>query len=223
MTILCWILSVLGVVLCGLSFLYYMGYFFKPKAKREEYGPAVMFYKEHRGSYYKVGDTFSSLSKLMETHKFTVKDVMGIYFDEPNTVKESELRAYAGLVFETNVSTTIVDICEKAGLKRLNIPKFTCMSARFPYRNVLSYALGPMVVYKALAKQYLDEKWPNCGSIELCRTDTEKALVYIFPLDHTDVFIHPEGVRPSLSSSASSSSSSSSVSTSTTMETKKQA
>ncbi len=102
----------------------------------------------HQGDYLKIGASFEKLSIEAEGLQLFNQSTrfIGVYYDDPDTVKESELRSMACITVEKKQQ------CQT--LERLTVPSGTCASILFQ---------GP---YAELEKpyQYLFGHWlPNSG------------------------------------------------------------
>jgi len=57
----------------------------------------------HRGDYQKIGNSFAQLQIFFAARGLTMSRSIGIYFDDPESVPEKELRAEAGLVTDAEI------------------------------------------------------------------------------------------------------------------------
>ena len=54
---------------------------------------------EHKGAYMQIGNAFEKLTAIATTRNLwpQIKDVMGVYLDDPSAVPEADLHSYAGI------------------------------------------------------------------------------------------------------------------------------
>lgn len=76
---------------------------------------------EHRGDYHAVGNSFARVQIFLTAHGLPSTRSIGIYFDDPESVPEKELRAEAGLAFEGTLPPH-----EK--IRAISIPATLCAS-----------------------------------------------------------------------------------------------
>eukprot|EP00056_Hartaetosiga_gracilis_P016381 m.243068 g.243068 ORF g.243068 m.243068 type:complete len:194 (-) comp40299_c0_seq1:104-685(-) len=162
-----------------LGLLYYFGFFHMIRfidgifPKRFVYGIA------YRGSFNGLGAQFSKLEKILEGENLKPKNMVGIYYDDPKTVKEEELRSFVGAAFEEELPIDVSERLEAAGLKFQVIEPFEAFNTYFPFRNMLSYFIAPMMVYPkcdALYKDYSPDM--EGGLMEMYHSDS---IQFIFP------------------------------------------
>jgi AraC family transcriptional regulator len=101
----------------------------------------------HRGDYQKIGNSFAQIQIFFAAHGLAPSRSFGIYFDDPESVPETELRAEAGLV-------TDLEIPAHAKIRVLQIPQMLCASVlhKGPYAELER-------AYRHLFRDWL----PGCG------------------------------------------------------------
>ncbi|HRF07761.1 MAG TPA: AraC family transcriptional regulator [Xanthobacteraceae bacterium] len=89
---------------------------------------------EHRGDYQTIGNSFAKVQIWFAARKLPVSRSFGIYFDDPESIPEQELRAEAGLVTDENITTE-----DNGGAIRIvSIPPMLCASVlhKGPYAEL---------------------------------------------------------------------------------------
>ncbi|MDX5595259.1 AraC family transcriptional regulator [Pseudovibrio sp. SPO723] len=71
----------------------------------------------HKGSYHKVGEAFEKLSAIFTSRNLWPKsgEAVGVYYDDPSSVAEAELRSHAGMVVSADVEVS-------EGLEPVDLP-----------------------------------------------------------------------------------------------------
>jgi AraC family transcriptional regulator len=85
----------------------------------------------HRGDYQKIGNSFAQLQIFFAARGLPLSRSIGIYFDDPESLPEKELRAEAGLATEA-------DIPAVGKIHTLQIPPMLCASVlhKGPYAEL---------------------------------------------------------------------------------------
>ncbi len=76
---------------------------------------------QHRGDYQTIGNSFAKVQIWFAAHKLPITRSFGIYFDDPESIPEKDLRAEAGLV-------TDEDIGNAGAIRIVPIPAMLCAS-----------------------------------------------------------------------------------------------
>lgn len=86
---------------------------------------------EHRGDYQAIGNTFARLQIGFAASGLAFSRSFGIYFDDPESVPEKELRAEAGLVTDAAIPAL-------EGIREVKIPAMLCASVlhKGPYAEL---------------------------------------------------------------------------------------
>ena len=100
----------------------------KPYAVKADYHVTVAPFEgvrlaaiEHRGDYQAVGNSFAKVLTFFAASGLPFMRSFGIYFDDPESVPESELRAEAGLATNANIPA-------HAKIREVKIPASLCAS-----------------------------------------------------------------------------------------------
>ena len=92
---------ILSVLIAAIfAFLVYEGLFSTAKAFEGEEGGYKLIGIDHKGAYKNIGNAFEKLRKSTEVVGLKDLKYAGVYFDDPKTVKESELRSFAAVIVE---------------------------------------------------------------------------------------------------------------------------
>jgi AraC family transcriptional regulator len=86
---------------------------------------------EHRGDYQKIGNSFAKVQIFFVAHEMPATRSFGIYFDDPESVQEKELRAEAGLVTDQKIPA-------HQKIREVKIPAMLCASVlhKGPYAEL---------------------------------------------------------------------------------------
>jgi AraC family transcriptional regulator len=86
---------------------------------------------EHRGDYQKIGNSFAKVQIFFASHGLSPSRSFGVYFDDPESVPEQELRAEAGLITDGKIPAH-----EK--IRELKVPAMLCASVlhKGPYAEL---------------------------------------------------------------------------------------
>jgi len=172
------------------SFLYYLGAFRRIAFRRNaNVGPYLLIYRQHIGPYKSLAPIVEQVRKIVEQDLgIQYESGFGIYFDDPQVVKQSKLRSYIGKIIDPkyNDDESFKSKAENAGLKLLYIPATVATLSTFPLRSDFSYAMGAKKVYTAAKKLRIE---PKCGVLEIysCNTDGS-TITYIFPDTNIEYF-----------------------------------
>lgn len=98
----------------------------------EPFAGARLAASEHRGDYQMIGNTFAQLQIWFAARSLPMTRSFGIYFDDPESVAEKDLRAEAGLVTNAQIAD------ESGKIRVVQIPPMLCASVlhRGPYAEL---------------------------------------------------------------------------------------
>ncbi|RPI76266.1 MAG: hypothetical protein EHM45_13420 [Desulfobacteraceae bacterium] len=150
MKIIKWIGIGLGVlVLVFIGFWAYMGMFSSVSVVEKDMGPYTLVYESFVGDYKDTGPVFERVQQALLKEGITASDGIGIYHDDPAKVPADQRRSDCGSILPEKDLGRVPELQQKYKIKVLE--KKLSMVAVFPVKNTLSYMLGPMKGYKALA------------------------------------------------------------------------
>ena len=114
--------------------LYYHDFFSSPKIVEKEMGPFTIVSKRFAGPYYKVGPTMDEVDAWLRENGVESTKGVGLYYDDPADVKESELRSDVGNIVENVDEETLAKIKEKFEVKEISKTKFAVIE--FPIKSI---------------------------------------------------------------------------------------
>ena len=145
---------VLPIIALLIIFAWYIGYFCKIQLAEKEVGPYTVAYAEHIGPYTKVGPVMDQVYNDLIAENIKPTLGYGEYFSNPKITPKEELRSEVGSIIEENDISKLDRTGVKYKVKTL--AKNNSLVAEFPYKNILSFMIGPMKVYPAMQK-YMDK------------------------------------------------------------------
>ena len=147
------IIAVSALVL--LAIYAWLGGFKKIQFSVEETGGEVLVYESHIGDYKNAGKVIDKMYyALLNDEKVECFRGFGIYYDNPQKVEKSKLRADVGNILENPASEILTQLTPKYKIKTLDKQKY--LVTEFPYKNQMSIIIGIMKVYPAL-NRYISE------------------------------------------------------------------
>ncbi len=141
--------------------------------------PYTMVYVEHIGDYKKVGPVMDEIYQTLKKADITQQAGMGIYYDNPATTPVDQLKSEVGSIIAPEDVSKVEDLWTSYKVK--TIDKNDRIVIAFPYRNKLSYMIGPMKVYPVLEK-YITEKGYTTWNAAIELYDVANKMIY-FMLD----------------------------------------
>lgn len=165
------------------------------KTTDTKYGPMVIAYKTRTGPYKLAGDLFTDSYCLLPN-----REQVGIYYDDPETVPENELRFAVGPILSNGAETPSKEEMETMtshGFKIFHLPKANyVVTATFPFRTTLSVFIAIFRVYPKL-RSYIAEK--NLCAYPAIEIYTDREIVFIMPLSRQEEFYVSEFVEEDVS------------------------
>ncbi len=166
------LLVLLAVILIG--FLWYMGCFGSYEVDVRSMGPYNFVYEEYTGPYAQSGPVFTRMQEALASDGIGTNVWLGIYYDNPEEVSGDDLRSELGSIID-EVQVTVLP--EDYSLRTIEADEYAVV--KFPFKNMLSYMIGPMVVYPVL-EEYFGDSEDAEYAIELY---TENAIYYMIPVE----------------------------------------
>lgn len=157
MKILLSIVIVVAVMLViSTGFLWYLGVFSNYSIEEKIEGGYTVVGIEVVGPYSKVGKHIDAVDTKLKGLGIVSSRGFGIYYDNPNMVPKEKCRSFVGNILDENDFGKLEEIRGK-GMKIDTIPKSIALVVQFPYKNMMSFMVGPMKVYPML-NEYVNEK-----------------------------------------------------------------
>ena len=143
------ILSVLLVLVISiLIFAGWLGVFSNITITEKMDGNYIIAGQEFVGDYAKVGQQMPRIDKKLKDVGLNCTRGFGIYYNNPDITPKEKCRSYIGDIIEENDYSHIEDV-KKLGLKVDTIYKKKSLIIEFPYKNMMSFFVGPMKAYPA--------------------------------------------------------------------------
>lgn len=176
-----WIGAFFGAILIAiLVFLGYMGMLVTPAVYEKEMGPFTLVYEDFTGPYKETGRIFEKVYKNLKKDGIETRRGIGIYFDNPASVPEDQLRSQCGSIVEEGDLEKLETVKDKYNIQ--NIERKKSIVVDFPIRNTMSYMLAPMKAYPALAKYAEERKYEMLAPYELY--DMESHVIhFVMPVE----------------------------------------
>lgn len=157
--------AVIGVlILAILGFLFYLGAFATVPLEKTVFQSVEVIAFQHRGAYQNIGKSWEAFEKAWLANGLNECDGLAVYLDPPDTPEE-KLRSVLGC----NISS--LPERQKASLRgkfqHFVLPQMEAMTSRFPFKNVLSFMIGPMKVYPKLSRAVEEQGGKPSIAIEL--------------------------------------------------------
>jgi len=153
-----------------------------------KFGPMVVAYKSKTGPYKGAGEVFTD-SYCLLPHR----EQIGIYYDDPETVAESELRYAVGPILSNGDATPDkeeMELVKSHGFKIFNVPRPNyVVTTSFPFRTILSLFIAIYRVYPSLRK-YISQR--NLCAYPAIEVYTDNLIVFLMPLSRQEEFFVPE-------------------------------
>lgn len=169
----------LTLVALGIMVASYVGAFRPVHLEKKNSEILFLLAKDYMGPYHKMVPTIETVEKWSKQNGLLCTDSFGEYFDDPDIVEESRLKARGGCLLNEN---------ERASLG--NIPKDFKL-IEIPTRSVIEVSfegapsIGPMKVYpKAAEFMHENNLAPDGAVIEIYHVINEKQMTttYHFPV-----------------------------------------
>jgi len=161
-------------------FLNYHGIFKKIVIEEKEMGPFVLVYEDHRGAYKNIGPVMDKVYlSLLNEDQIQASRSMGVYYDNPQTTPEADLRSVGGYLIEDNNLEQLPFLEDKYKVMRIDSGRL--MVAEFPYKSKFSIIAGTMLAYPALNKYIAEHKYQPREMMEIYDQASGK-IIYLMGL-----------------------------------------
>jgi len=172
-------LILVAILLVFLGFYAYMGGFSSVQVTEVTYGPRTIIYAAHRGPYEEIGSSWEKFQTRWEAAGLKECRSLAIYLDPPDTPPE-KLRSILGCTVEH------LDAAEQERLAQqfpvFQVPAMESIRSEFPYRNMLSFMLGPIKVYPEFQRVMEEQKFQPAVAFEIYgNPESIKFIEFIMP------------------------------------------
>lgn len=154
---------------------WYMGAFDTYEVDNRTMGPYNFVYQEYVGPYAQSGAVFTEVHDNLLADGIGTSVALGMYYDNPDMVSTDELRSELGSVIDEVQATMLPDTYQ---MKVIDAREYAVV--RFPYKNMLSYMIGPMITYSILDDYFGEAGITADHTVELY---TEDAIYYMVPTE----------------------------------------
>lgn len=163
------------LVIIALWWRWYLGWFTTLQVEEREMWPYTMVYVEHVGDYKKVGPIMDQIYQTLTKADINQQAGIGVYYDNPATTPVDQLKSEVGSIINPEDMGKIADLWVE--YKTKTIEKANKVVVSFPYKNKLSYMIGPMKVYPVLEK-YIAEKGYVTWNAAIELYDVANKMIY---------------------------------------------
>ncbi|MEO1015596.1 MAG: hypothetical protein AAFX08_10460 [Pseudomonadota bacterium] len=143
-----------AVILAFVGFYAYLGGFSNVEASRGSFEETEIIFAVHKGPYQQVYRAWESFDAAREEVGLEACDGLSVYLDGPETPRE-EARTVIGCGID-NVTEDLKEAL-RARFPSTVLPSAEAMTATFPYKNPMSFAIGPMKVFPVLQERMAAE------------------------------------------------------------------
>jgi len=165
MGILKWLgLAVIVLLVAGVGLYGYLGGFAPVKIERGSVAGMEIVYTAYAGSYSKIAKSWARFQKEWTAAGLKDCDAVGIYLDPPGT-PDAKLRWILGCRIDALSPEEKGSLRSK--MSTASLPASDALLSVFPYKNDLSYMLGPMKVYPEMMKRAKADNVTPLLAIEL--------------------------------------------------------
>ncbi len=141
-------IGILAAIL--ISVLAYEGLFKKAVAFEGEEGGYMLIGIDHKGAYKNIGNVFEKLRTSASAVGLKNPKFAGVYFDDPKTVKEENLRSLAGVIVENDGDAQ--KLMKIEGARAFAIEKGHAVICDMKTKDFVSMIIAIMKAYPALGE-----------------------------------------------------------------------
>lgn len=141
-------IGILAVIL--ISILAYEGLFKKAVAFEGEEGGYMLIGVDHKGAYKNIGNVFEKLRESASAVGLKDPKFAGVYFDDPKTVKEENLRSLAAVIVENEADAQ--KLMTIKGARTFTIDRGHAVICDMKTQDFVSMIIAIMKAYPALGE-----------------------------------------------------------------------
>ncbi len=172
--------SLLSIALIVTILLAYLGIFSTLKPVERTMGPYTFVYEDFIGPYMDTAHVFDNVYKNLEKEGLKTTRGLGIYYDDPSKIPDHKLRSKCGSIIEKEDLSAFNKIKDK--FKVITIEDNKSIVIEFPIKNTLSYMMGPMKCYPALAEYVKEKGLTMKGNAYELYDMPAKKILFILPI-----------------------------------------
>jgi hypothetical protein len=129
--------------------LWRAGAFADVHVEKGEQGGYLLIGADHKGSYQKIGSVFNEVKKIQEAFKMDSSMFVGVYFDDPGSVPEDQLKSFAAFVIPDSTAGNAI-IKKHPHFHYLNIPKSRSYFTELKTNGMISMIIAAVKAYPKL-------------------------------------------------------------------------
>lgn len=176
------VLIIVGVIaIAFIGFYWYIGGFESLEVKKKRMGGYLVAGLNYTGPYHMVGPTMEKADSTLRSMGINCTKGFGIYYDNPETTPENQLRSYVGNVIES-ADAALIEEMQLQGLRVDSISEKESLVAEMTTRSTLSYMIGPMKAYPLLTEAIKANTCVPTMSYELYDVPAQKTY-YVMQCD----------------------------------------
>jgi hypothetical protein len=170
---------ILGFVIAGVWFYWYMGMFSTLIVTEQSVGPFTYAYEECIGPYHTTTSIFNRVKNFLSSYKVSAGNYIAVFLDDPAQVLSNKLRSNYGIIIEEYDPSKLSAI--QLQLKVANFEQSPCIVVEFPLKNSLSSMLAPMKVNPVIYKYITDKGYEHRESYEIYDLQ-KKTIIFAVPI-----------------------------------------
>ncbi|MEM8772698.1 MAG: hypothetical protein AAGD92_13715 [Pseudomonadota bacterium] len=175
----------LFVVLGLVGFWAYLGGFSSVVFEEQPYGPVEIAYTTHLGSYAKISESWNRFETEWNDAGIDGKrcDSLAVYLNSPDETEPENLQS----ILACRLDTALAEDAEnfRKAFPVFTIPQVSALRTEFPFKNFLSFMVGPMKVYPAAEKRMKQDALEASIAIELYGPGEKPDRIgIVIPVDH---------------------------------------
>jgi hypothetical protein len=169
---------VIAVIVIGMvSFIGYLGFFSTITVYEKESEKMVILYEPFTGPYEKTKEAYRKAESNMKKEGLESGKAAGIYYDNPALVPSEKLRSECGFIISEKDYARLDELKRKYSIR--TIEKGNYLYAEFPYKNFLSFMVGPIKVYPAFNDAFRNKGIVPSYSIEIYDETSDVVKFYM--------------------------------------------
>jgi hypothetical protein len=162
------------------SYLIYHGLFIPVVFSEATKGPYYVVCEKHTGHYRNTGLVIDRIFRTMlEKESIMLPRGFGLYYDNPRSAPENELRSIVGCLLDGPYLDRINDLKQRYRIEK--IPASPCLAGAFPYRSSFSIVMRTFKAYPRLAKTMAEKHYPEVPVMEIYDSGRGR-IDYIAPI-----------------------------------------